>query len=212
MRPIIVSYGTRYPSFYPIAREALIENCEALGLEHCIRLIEPAEDWFANTRQKPGFLLKMLRGEIWSDLDAPHARPIMWVDVDCSLTRVDDMPADGWDVGWVTRSGNMAYTAGMMAFNRTEAAERFIESWIERLEREKTPGDHGPYVRTIDNPPKGVRIIDATGYVDWNVNEFNRGTGRRNGPCKCPKCGRGYDESWQGRQITCRQCGKVMVL
>ncbi len=212
MKPLIVSYATRHPAFYILAREAMIARCDELGLEHSIRLIEPPGDWYANVRHKPYFLQQCLQGLVFIDTDCPHARPLCWVDVDCRLNRVDSLP-DDFDVGKHQATGNMEYTCGIIVLNRTEGALRFVQAWIDRMIQEGTPGEHGPLVRTYREPPDGVKIIDVTGLFDWDVNEYTRDVCKRSGPIACQYgCGRTYDELVQGRQLVCRKCGKVIMV
>jgi|GEM_PF-2884960 len=213
MRPLIVSYATRTPTFYAIAREKLIADCQRLNLEHSIRLIDPPGDWYGNVRHKPYFLRDCLAGKIWCDTDAPHARPIAWVDVDCRLNRVDPLPnLNLFDVGVHDATGNMDVTCGIIVLNRTARAMEFVQAWIDRMVQEGTPGEHGPLCRTVRNPPQGVRIINVTELFGWDVNEHIRDVAKRSGPIVCEHCGRGYDELLVGRQLVCRQCGTIIFV
>lgn len=212
MYPLIVSFATRHPAFYVVAREELIADCERLQLEHSIRLIDSRGDWYANVRHKPQFLRDFLAGNVWCDTDAPHARPIAWVDCDCQLTRVDPFSSLDFDVGIHDATGNMDVTCGIIALNRTDHAIEFLDAWIARMIREGTPGEHGPLCRTIKQPPKGVRIINITSMFGWNINEHMRNVTKRSGACKCAHCSRGYDELLAGRQLVCRQCGEIIFL
>ena len=210
MRPLIVSYATRHPAFYVIAREEMIRRCGELGLRYSIRLIDPSGDWYACCRHKPYFLRQCLRGEVWLGDGASKHQPLVWVDVDCRIDRADSLPQD-FDVGQYQSQGSLGWTVGLIALNRTEGARRFVDAWIARMEDEGAPGDHGPFVRTCDKPPEGVRVIEVTDYFDLAMNEFTVPIRRRPGPLACPVCGRTYDEALQGRLLTCWQCGKVFM-
>ena len=212
MRPMIVSFATATPALYPVAREHLIADCNRLGLEHSIRIVPNKGGWYPAVRYKPYFLKELLEGKVWTDCDQPHCRPYAWVDVDSRLNRVDELPQEPFDIGYHQATGSMDYACGILVLQRTPDALRFVEAWIARMVREGTPGEHGPLVRTIKDPPPGVRLADVTGCFGWDVNERMRDICKRVGPVKCPACGRGYDEALQGRQLVCRQCGKTIML
>ena len=70
--------------YYSRSATELMEQAEALGLEHCIVNFDPqpvgdAEDWFSVTRVKPLLLLNLLN-LLQEDL--------LWVDADCKLTAI----------------------------------------------------------------------------------------------------------------------------
>jgi len=75
--PVIISFYTNNWKYRELA-ERMREDCQRLGLNHDIVLLEGSGDWLHNTRLKAGFITDML----------DKYKHIVWVDVDSKIEKL----------------------------------------------------------------------------------------------------------------------------
>jgi hypothetical protein len=133
--PVVISFfgGDAY---YFQAAAQLRADCRDLGLDHDIVEVpvEPGETWVDLCRKKVQFYRQMLQ---------LHARPILWLDVDCRLVkRPDFLDAAGIDIAAFVRGFRYIrdfdpqalsrfFTPSILFFNNTERTAAFLEFMCE---------------------------------------------------------------------------------
>lgn len=134
---MIVSFATDDDHYRPHA-ERLREQCDALGLEHDIRVIPPwSDDSQEHCCFKPAYILDRLRD---------HRRPMLWLDVDSVIHAPISVTGD-FDIGFCdnplrrTRRHIVNWvTGGAVAFRWTSGALDFLHRWVMSC-RSRQPGE-----------------------------------------------------------------------
>ena len=146
--PLVISYGTDAPAYYPMAAQHLRGALSRRGIPHEIQIIPSTGDWFANCRLKSKYI---------GDAIERNGCPLAWCDVDCEPVKLD-LPRDGWDVAVLRRGGNFPITAGFIAFSGTAKSLEFARKWQQIQEdNPKFAGDHGALVQTYLHKPGSTR-------------------------------------------------------
>lgn len=177
MKPIIVSFYTDDHK-YPKWAARLKAQCNALGLEHDIRQVKSERDWLKNTCKKPAFIAEMMD---------KHRRPIMWVDVDCSVLQEPTAVYGATeDVGFVPmpKKSMRPWYVGVMWFNYTTEARNLVDRWVSAtgdcsdhsafFELGEAGGLNGVRIRTLPAEYCSVggdlsKVVILIGLSDWEV-------------------------------------------
>lgn len=154
--PLFVSY---YTPDYAEMGEALRASLDALGLDHRVAPTPSLGSWDRNVREKPAFLLRILREN--------PGRRIVWVDAD-AVVRVT--PA----LFWTTEAdvavpeiryprGGSSHLIGTLFLSGSEACREFVSRWLA-LTRACPPqhriGAQEFFDRTVlERPKASVEIL-----------------------------------------------------
>ena len=154
--PVISFYcDTDKSGYYKKASERLSKNCGELGIRHYIDEIPSKGSWIANTKQKPVFILSKLKElqepVLWLDVDQTIMQPMTVIDtLDCDVAASRYRSDKRYNSGWHVR-------IGVIYFNHSPAAIRFLEQWIAACNRanenpntadKKVPSAHPLFVST----------------------------------------------------------------
>lgn len=145
LKTLVVSFhADREGHFYKSCGAKMRARCTELCIEQDIRQLEPSVNWNGTTLLKPGFILDVLR---------ERRRPVLWVDVDCTIHSVPwAVDALDCDVAAVPYHGTwrncppLRIRSATIFFNYTPAAIAFLESWKRKCEvcpPTGVVGDHG---------------------------------------------------------------------
>ena len=126
MMPMVASFYT--PNWeYPASAVRLRQECEGLGLDHYIQERPDAGGYLENCRQKPVYLLEVMRR---------HDRPLLWIDVDGSILRQPmELEVMHVDFGACPmRKSGRQWHVGTLYFNNTPGALALLERWVAELD------------------------------------------------------------------------------
>lgn len=131
-------------------------------------------NWRANCGLKPSAILEGMRG-------IPDGRVVIYTDADAAVRAVS-VPDDlDFDVG-IVRNPNPEHlnrwAAAAIVFKAGEGAWNFLAAW-EALCKFYGNVDHPQLTRVISNPPQGVRVVNATGWLEWSQNGLNGASGEK---------------------------------
>lgn len=123
--PTIISFYTDSWK-YPQHATRLINECNALRLDHRIEERTGTGSWMGNCRLKPEYIYESL---------TVLKRPILWLDVDasilCSPTELT-LPIEYDFMGVHQRTGpRRTWHVGTMFFNYNEKTVAFLKQWVD---------------------------------------------------------------------------------
>ena len=128
--------------YYTRAATRLAAQCVGLGIPHRIERRENAGDWLKNTKLKGPFVHDILEDE---------KAPVLWVDVDCPVSRVPELDefsdVDFAAVEFMAKSNlnpPLKIMGTSLFFNYTEGGRRLAKEWKELCEDKSRweAGDH----------------------------------------------------------------------
>ena len=111
---------------YPANARRLAGECGALGIDYHIEERPDQGAYFANCRQKPVYLLELMR---------KYNRPLLWMDVDGSVYRKPVMPMEvDFAARPMAKYRKRQWHVGTLFFNATPGALALLERWVEYLD------------------------------------------------------------------------------
>lgn len=126
--PTVITFYT--PTWeYATYAARLGQQCVDLGVPFYSKEYKPAENWLANTRIKPRFILESLQ---------LLKRPVLWIDADGSLYKQPTYFVGNYPYDFAARRKQIPdgriWHVGTMFFNYTEKALTFLAAWNNLLD------------------------------------------------------------------------------
>jgi hypothetical protein len=167
--PTVISFYTDTWE-YPTYARKLLANCNTLGLQSFISVVDDTGDWLANTRLKPKYILDTLKR-----LEGP----VLWVDVDGSILKQPNILMGDISFDFAARkmhnTRQKEWHVGTLFFNYNERALAFLEKWNEQTIQDKwsdeysldvlwkSQGEEVINLKVLELPPEYFYMIRNNG-------------------------------------------------
>lgn len=149
MNPTVISFFTNDWE-YPKYAKSLTQDCIRLNLDHHIVEKQTTGNYKLNCNIKPEFILETINN---------LKRPVLWVDVDCSIMKYPELLAIDplYDLALnKTPWNDNRWSVGHIYVNFTPTSINFIQVWIDHT---KSTIDHIAFDRAIEEH-NNLRIFE----------------------------------------------------